>query len=97
MTQIQRIAYYEEVMDRVAAAAVGLEEALEAFFEAFPLFRELDAYYGGDLWRQDYEDDEAGRLPADLKRGVLSQDAAYNVLSGYRQLLARVQQEETER
>ena len=38
-------------------------------------------YYTSGLWRDDYEADERGELPPDLKRGVLSQDALYNLLS----------------
>ena len=29
---------------------------------------------------KDYEADEAGKLPADLKRGVLSEDALFDLL-----------------
>ncbi|MBQ3516767.1 MAG: DUF4298 domain-containing protein, partial [Lachnospiraceae bacterium] len=42
-----------------------------------------EAYYGSDIWRKDYEDDESGKLPADLKRGVLSEDAVYHLLTKY--------------
>ena len=42
--------------------------------------RILDAYYRSPLWRSDFEADEAGKLPADLPRGVLSEDGIYNVL-----------------
>jgi hypothetical protein len=31
-------------------------------------------------WKEDYEADEAGKLPSELKRGVLSQDGLYNLL-----------------
>ena len=37
-------------------------------------------YYEGGQWRKDYELDEQGLLPRDLKRGVLSEDAVYNLL-----------------
>ena len=36
--------------------------------------RLLDEYYTSGEWQEDYEADEEGLLPADLKRGVLSQD-----------------------
>ena len=29
---------------------------------------------------KDYEDDEAGKLPSDLKRGVLSEDLVYDLI-----------------
>ena len=43
--------------------------------------RILAEYYGSDEWKQDFADDEAGLLPKDLKRGVLSEDGIWNVLS----------------
>ena len=42
--------------------------------------RILAEYYGSDEWKQDFADDEAGRLPKDLKRGVLSEDGLWNLL-----------------
>ena len=50
----------------------------------------LDEYYGSDLWRQDLADDEAGLLPENLKRGVLSQDAIWNLLTDVRTLTTRL-------
>ena len=43
----------------------------------------LSQYYEGSLWREDFEADEAGLLPPDLKRGVLSEDGVYDLLSEY--------------
>lgn len=45
--------------------------------------RTLTDYYDGGQWRQDFEFDERGYLPHDLKRGVLSQDGVYNFLAGF--------------
>ena len=42
--------------------------------------RLLDEYYTSGKWQEDYEADERGELPPDLKRGVLSQDALHNLL-----------------
>ena len=79
MTQTERIAYFEKLMER-AEKAVSLAE------EAVPLLRELEAYYTGPLWKEDFADDEAGRLPPDLKRGVLSEDGIWNLLERCRGL-----------
>ena len=38
----------------------------------------LEKYYFSELWLQDYECDERGELPKNLKRGILSQDSLYN-------------------
>ena len=40
----------------------------------------LEEYYTSGEWQADYEADEAGLFPVDLKRGVLSQDEVYNLL-----------------
>lgn len=40
----------------------------------------LERYYQTD-WLTDYEADERGELPSDLKRGILSEDALYDLLS----------------
>ena len=44
------------------------------------LLGELSAYYISDAWKRDFAADEAGLLPKDLKRGVLSEDGIYNLL-----------------
>ena len=41
----------------------------------------LKEYYQSGLWLQDYECDERGELPENLKRGILSQDALYDFFS----------------
>ncbi len=41
----------------------------------------LLSYYEGPLWLSDYEADERGELPAELKRGILSQDGFYDFLT----------------
>ena len=90
MTQLERITHYEEILDKINAAVSDLDRVLETFDAVQPLVRELDDYYGSDDWRQDYADDEAGRLPADLKRGVLSEDGVYDALTDNRELLVRM-------
>ena len=44
--------------------------------------RVLTEYMDSGLWLHDYELDEQGRLPRELKRGVLSQDGLYGLLMG---------------
>ena len=90
MTQGERIAYFEAILEQSCAASARLAAALEEFAALQARVRELDAYYGGPAWRRDFADDEAGRLPANRKRGVLSEDAAYDALEENRRLLRRM-------
>lgn len=43
----------------------------------------LTAYMESGQWLEDYELDSAGLLPKELKRGVLSQDGLYNLLTDW--------------
>ena len=48
--------------------------------------KDLERYYTGPEWKEDYAADEAGLFPADFKRGVLSQDAVYDLLERWDKL-----------
>ena len=53
-------------------------------------FLALQHYYESPQWRMDLEADEAGLLPQDLHRGVLSEDGIYNLLEEYEALKNRL-------
>lgn len=66
MNTIERIQYMEALYD--LALRTG------------EISGELVEYYESGQWLQDYEADERGELPRDLKRGVLSQDGLWELL-----------------
>ena len=66
--RIERVKKYEKLFDE-AVTSHDPEK-----------LRILEAYYTSGEWMEDYEADELGELPPDLKRGVLSQDALYELL-----------------
>ena len=92
MEQIERIKTMEQHLDRASQAVIRLSAALDDYAEAQEAIRELSAYYGSNDWKQDYADDEKGLLPHDLKRGVLSEDAIWNLLEDSRNLNFRMQE-----
>ena len=81
MTQVEQIIRMEKILDEAAGAAKNLSFALERYLALKDDMAELEAYYTGPQWMKDYEDDCAGKLPDDLKRGVLSEDAVYDLLN----------------
>ena len=91
MDQIRRIAQMEAYLDELAAAQKEFSAALEKCAALQDKLQALTAYYEGPLWRQDFEDDEAGKLPRDLKRGVLSEDAVYDLLAEHERLRQEMQ------
>ncbi|MBR2531760.1 MAG: DUF4298 domain-containing protein [Lachnospiraceae bacterium] len=90
--QVERISEMEERLNRAAAAAEALSEALDRFMEVQEDIRTLEAYYQSPAWRRDFEDDEAGRIPKDLPRGVLSEDAVYDLMTDEQALRARMRE-----
>ncbi len=81
-----RVKEMEEAYDRLRAAVDELAGALEGIRDAGPLAEKLSAYLDG-TWREDYEADERGELPADLKHGVLGQDALYDLMADYDEIM----------
>jgi len=81
MKQIERIMHMEQILDEAEAAAEDLRKAIERCRLLQNAVQELESYYTGPEWKQDCQDDCEGRLPESLKRGVLSEDAAYNLLA----------------
>ena len=88
--QLARIRLMERHLNRATAAVKRLEAALDKWEDTQEAIAALEEYYGSDLWKQDLADDEAGRLPADLKRGVLSEDGIWNLLTDARDLTTRL-------
>jgi multidrug resistance efflux pump len=88
--QIARIRQMERRLDKALAAVKRLEAALDKYQAVQGDIVALDEYYGSELWRQDLADDEAGRLPEGLKRGVLSEDGIWNLLTDCKELNERL-------
>ena len=80
MTNIERITDMEQRFDHVDEALRALEEAVDTIMSLEDDILKLDAYYSDDEWKTDFRSDELGLLPQDLKRGVLSEDAIWNLL-----------------
>ena len=83
---IERIKQMEQRLDRATAAVEALEAAIEQYSAVSEDIASLDTYLGSPEWHADRDDDEAGRLPKELRRGVLSEDAIWNLLERHREL-----------
>ena len=80
----------QAALDALEAALDSLDAALDGYEAALPELTALAEYYDGGDWRRDYEADETGKLPAGLKRGVLSQDALFDLLTKQKELEERL-------
>ena len=89
--QIKRVSKMESYLDEAGAAITELAEAMDRYEKVQSKYYKLENYYGSTKWIDDFEADEAGKLPADLKRGVLSEDAVYDLITDHGALMARMQ------
>jgi len=77
---LERVREMERRFDALQSAA---EDDPAAVWEDDLLqesLRSLTRYYESGQWLRDYEVDEKGLLPRGMKRGVLAQDAVYDLL-----------------
>ena len=89
MEQIARIRHMEQLFDLAKEAMEEVMMSLETYEKAQEAIAVLSEYYVSKEWKQDYADDEAGLLPKDLKRGVLSEDGIWNLLSDWQETKTR--------
>ncbi len=85
----------EEKLNRCRAAVDALEDALDVFETVQNDLAALEEWYGSDDWFAQLAADERGELPPDLRRGVLSQDALYDLLEDADALRKRIQSPES--
>ena len=89
LLQIERIKWMEQRFNNALVAIKdGSADSLKVIEKDVA---ELSKYYGSELWKRDFAADEAGNLPPDLKRGVLSEDGIWNLLSNYRDIQKKKQ------
>ena len=88
--QLRRIRQMERHLVRATSALKRLSSALDKYEEAKADIAALARYYGSDEWKQDFAADEAGLLPKDLKRGVLSEDGIWNLLEDNKELQKKI-------
>ena len=86
---VRRISEMEAILDEALLRMDMSEEDPEALWDYQPEINKLDEYYSSQDWKDDYALDEAGLLPKDLKRGVLSEDGIYDALERNKELMER--------
>lgn len=86
----QHIYAMENILDKATHMMDTLEKKIAEYEDFQAEIKKLEAYYTSQQWKDDYAMDEAGKYPAKLKRGVLSQDAVWNMLERNKELSRRI-------
>ena len=98
----ERILIMEEILDNASGVmdklekafgeGAGIDDLITELEQMQPDIQKLEEYYTGKYWKNDLRLDEEGKLPRDLKRGVLAQDAISDLLDRNKELLARIEE-----
>ena len=91
MDPIKRVERMEELLNAAAEAVRCTDAALSELLLAKEGLRELETYYNGGEWMEDFRRDEAGLFPEDLRRCVLSEDALYDLLSDRDEVIRKME------
>ncbi|MBO4219322.1 MAG: DUF4298 domain-containing protein [Clostridia bacterium] len=83
---IQRIKDMEKELEECISATEDLNSQLDRMEAIRDGMTALFEYYGSDRWFEDRE----GELPAEVKAGVLSEDAVYDQISEVRDTAFRM-------
>lgn len=87
-TLITRIKEMEDRYHEVTRVLGELDMAIEEYNDFKDELATLKDYMESGQWQKDFEADEAGLVPKDLPREVLSEDALYDLLSGADKIIA---------
>ena len=79
--RIKRITEMEIYFGTLQEACITDSSVISKDSDLQEMLQKLIAYYESPDWRSDFERDERGELPQGLKRGVLSEDGIYNLIS----------------
>lgn len=77
---LQRIKDYEYKFSEVSRVMAALDMALDEYADIKSYIGDLKEYMESGQWKADFEADERGEIPADIERGVLSEDGLYDLL-----------------
>lgn len=86
MNRYERITRMEGILDRHQALIDELRPLLDAFCANQKEYRKLANYYFSEPYQKDLDASGKPSFPADLKCGVLSEDAVYNLLTENHQM-----------
>ena len=85
-----RIEENEKRLDRLNESVLALDKDLDSFEDLIHEYYSLNEYYGSKEWLKDKDDFEKGKIK-NVKAGVLSEDAVWNLDENVKDLLTRME------
>ncbi|MDG6804539.1 DUF4298 domain-containing protein [Glaesserella parasuis] len=83
--RLAKIREMEQILNEASSLMNKMEQLQQSWTVLLPKIRELENYYS-EQWQEDYNADERGEIPSEMIRGVLSEDAVYNLFIAHRKI-----------
>lgn len=80
MEKYQHIIQMEEILDKHTEILEKLNKVLNEFVENQAEYNKVKEYYISEQFREDLDKSNRGEFPKDLKCGVLSEDAIFDMI-----------------
>ena len=77
---IERIRYMTNLYEEIEHILLYSDNVRDDLVKIKDKSEELEKYYTGPEWMEDFEADNEGLIPKDMNRGILTEDAIYDLL-----------------
>ncbi len=77
---IERIRYMTNLYEEIEHILLYSDNVRDDLVKIKDKIEELEKYYTGPEWMEDFEADNEGLIPKDMNRGILTEDAIYDLL-----------------
>ena len=85
-----RVMEMEAIYDKAREILDEADERVSEYMDFQKEISELEKYYTSPAWKEDLEADEAGKIPSSIKRGILSEDAIYDLLEDNKKIMQQI-------
>ncbi|MEL3908118.1 MAG: DUF4298 domain-containing protein [Treponemataceae bacterium] len=85
MKKFKHISYFENILNEQIEIIEKVNKLLNKIKSSQKEYKKLTKYYYSEQRDDDLIADEKGEIPPSIKRGVLSEDGIYNLITDYQQ------------
>ena len=89
---LERVREMEARFDEVYRLVAEIDSTISDYQDLKPEVETLRGYMDSGQWKADFEADEAGAIPDEVKRGVLAEDGLYDLLQAVDEILKRAKE-----
>ena len=91
INMVKQVKENEKRLNKLYKISKSLGKELDKFEKGLKDLKNLNEYYGSEVWFQDKEDFEMNKMPS-VKAGVLSEDAVWNLQEELTEIIKKMEE-----